>query len=85
MAPRKVRSGTSRRELVRVVGRPRKVTDATIAEILAWHASRETCAQVSKRLGVSVSTVRRVVRFRGRHYKKASPEDPSEGPAAATH
>jgi IS30 family transposase len=79
MPPRRVQSTGSRREVVRVVGRPRKVTDATIAEILAWHASRETCAQVAKRLGVCESTVRRVIRHRGRHYKQSSPDDSGGG------
>ena len=80
MAPRNTRpenpARDSRSRAMRVVGRPRKVTDADIAEILAWHAARETCTQLARRLGLSQATIRRVVRTRGRHYKK---EPPAEG------
>jgi hypothetical protein len=79
MAPRKVPTRNTRARTIRVVGRPRKVTDADIAEIVAWHAARETCAQLAKRLGLSVTTVRKVVRSHGRHYKKPPPEE--DGPA----
>lgn len=75
MTPKKVRTVAYRSSANRVVGRPRKVTDGDIAEILAWHASRETCAQLAKRLGLSQATIRRVVGTRGRHYKKESPTD----------
>jgi hypothetical protein len=51
------------------------VSAADIAEILAWHAARETCAQLANRLGLSVTTVRKVVRSHGRHYKKPPPEE----------
>jgi hypothetical protein len=56
------------------VGRPRRVTDAVIAEILDWHRHHETCVQLARRLGVSTSTVRNVVRSGGEHYKTPSPE-----------
>ena len=55
-------------------GRPRRVTDADIAAILAWADSFVTCRQLAARLGVSTSTVRRVIQTRGHHYKTQSPE-----------
>lgn len=79
MTPRKMPVGGSRHRVVQVVGRPRKVTDGDIAEILAWHAARETCAQLAQRLGLSQATIRRVIRTRGRHFKKPPPEDPDWG------
>jgi hypothetical protein len=78
MAPRKITARAARDRAVRIVGRPRKVTVADIAEILAWHASRETCAEVAKRLGLSQATIRRVVRTRGGHYKKPPPDGDEE-------
>lgn len=55
-------------------GRPRIVTDAMVEEILAWHRHRETMKALAHRLGVSVATVRLVIRSGGRHYKVPSPE-----------
>jgi hypothetical protein len=60
------------------VGRPRHVTDAVIAEILDWHRNHETCVQLARRLGVSTSTVRNVIRSGGQHYKTPSPERRAE-------
>jgi transposase-like protein len=50
------------------------VTDAVIAEILDWHRHHESCVQLARRLGVSTSTVRNVIRSGGQHYKTPSPE-----------
>jgi IS30 family transposase len=55
-------------------GRPRRVTDADIAAILAWADSYVSCRQLADRLGLSVATVRRIVQSRGAHYKTESPE-----------
>jgi hypothetical protein len=49
------------------------VTDADVAEILAWHASRETQRSLAKRLGLSVRVVSRVIQTQGLHYKTPSP------------
>lgn len=59
-----------------MTGRPRRVTDADIAEILRWHQARETRQELAQRLGLSVTTVATVVRSEGRHYKQASPKCP---------
>jgi transposase len=67
------------------VGRPRHVTDAAIAEILDWHRHHETCVQLARRLGVSTSTVRNVVRSAGQHYKTPSPERRAEVLGAGGH
>jgi transposase-like protein len=55
------------------VGRPRALTDTQIAEILRWHASRQTVADVARHYGVSSNTIAAVIR-RGGVYKQASPE-----------
>ena len=56
-----------------VAGRPRRVTDADIAEILRWHRCRETRQELAQRLELSVTTVATVVRSQGKHYKTPSP------------
>jgi AraC-like DNA-binding protein len=65
-------------------GRPRKVTDAQIATILAWHdavlawrAQRrtlKTLSQLAQELGLSRATISRVIKQRG-NFKQASPEE----------
>lgn len=55
-------------------GRPRRVTDADVAEILAWADNHMTCRQLAAKLGLSVETVRKVVQTRGLHFKTESPE-----------
>lgn len=62
-------------------GRPRRVTDADVAEILAWADSRITCRQLALKLGLSIETVRKVIRYRGSHFKTASPEHRAVGQA----
>jgi hypothetical protein len=57
----------------RQVGRPRRVTDADVAVILAWHATRETQRALATRLGLSVRIVSRVIQSQGLHYKTAGP------------
>lgn len=57
----------------RYVGRPRRVTDADVTEILAWHAARETRRELSLRLGLSVRVIARVIQSRGLHYKTVGP------------
>ncbi len=57
----------------RQVGRPRRVTDADVDEILAWHATRETQRALARRLGLSVRVVSRVIQSQGLHYKTPSP------------
>jgi hypothetical protein len=56
------------------VGRPRRLTDAQIAEILAWAASRRTTGQKAAELGISRSVLTRVISTGGRFYKQPSPE-----------
>jgi hypothetical protein len=65
------------------VGRPRKVTDAQIARILAWHddflvwqAERQklqTITTLAEEMGLSRATISAVIKHRG-EYKQGSPE-----------
>lgn len=65
------------------IGRPRRLTDAQVAIILAWHqeilvlkalrARVKTQRQLAQELGVAPSTVAHVIAFRGQ-FKQASPE-----------
>ena len=55
------------------LGRPRALTDAQVAEILAWRKSHKTLVQVAREHGVSTETIRNVIRRAG-VYKQASPE-----------
>jgi hypothetical protein len=58
-----------------VYGRPRALTRAQIARLLAWHDSRVTFRELAASLGVSTSTLRQVIKSRGSHYKQAPPEE----------
>ena len=68
------------------IGRPRRLTDAQVAIILAWHeeilvlkelrATVKTQRQLAQELGVAPSTVAHVIACRGQ-FKQASPEDSS--------
>ena len=55
-------------------GRPRRLTDAQIAEILAWYLSRLTNRQMAARYGIARGTLENIIRTHGEHYKQASPE-----------
>ena len=55
------------------VGRPRALSDAQVAEILAWHRNRKSCRQLAREYGVSPNTIQGVIRRNG-HYKQPSPE-----------
>lgn len=55
------------------VGQPRRLTDAQVAEILAWHRSRKTLTQVAREYGVSTATISNVIQRQGQ-YKQPSPE-----------
>lgn len=55
-------------------GRPRRLTDSQIAEILEWHQSRITNSQMAERYGIARGTLENIIRTSGRHYKQASPE-----------
>ena len=55
-------------------GRPRRLTDTQIAEILSWHKSKMNNIQMAARYGVSSNTLETIVRTGGTHYKQASPE-----------
>jgi IS30 family transposase len=56
------------------LGRPRRVTDAMIAEILRWYATHCTAKQKARELGIGTSTVHQVIRSGGTHFKQPSPE-----------
>lgn len=58
-----------------VLGRPRALTAAQIATVLAWHDSRVTLKQLAASLGVSTKTVIQAINSRGMHYKQAPPEE----------
>jgi transposase len=55
-------------------GRPRRLTDLQIAEILAWYQSRLTNREVAQRYGIARGTLENIVRTHGTHYKQAPPE-----------
>jgi transposase-like protein len=55
------------------LGRPRALTDAQVADVLAWHKSHKTLVQVAREHGVSTETIRNLIN-RGGVYKQASPE-----------
>lgn len=56
------------------IGRPRALTDSEVMEILAWHHTRRTVADVAREYRVSVSTIHAIIRRKGR-YKLPSPEE----------
>ena len=55
-------------------GRPRRLTDTQIAEILQWYESRLTNSQMAERYGIARGTLENIIRTNGQHYKQASPE-----------
>jgi len=55
------------------VGRPRKLTDAQVQEILVWHRARRTMAQMARDYGVSRSVIENAIKRAG-VYKLPSPE-----------
>jgi transposase len=55
-------------------GRPRRLTDSQIAELLEWHESRRTNRQMAARYGIARGTLENIIRTHGQHYKQASPE-----------
>ena len=55
------------------LGRPRALTDAQVADILAWRKSHKTLVQVAREHGVSTETIRNLLR-RGGVYKQVSRE-----------
>ncbi len=55
-------------------GRPRRLTDRQIAEILAWYQSRLTNRQMAERYGIARGTLENIIRTHGTHYKQAPPE-----------
>ena len=61
-----------------VFGRPRALTRAQIATVLAWHDSRVTLKQLAASMNVSTSTVAHAIASRGAHYKQAPPEERAE-------
>jgi len=58
------------------IGRPRSLTDSEVGEILTWHHTRRTVAEVAREYRVSVSTIHTIIRRNGR-YKAPSPEERS--------
>jgi transposase len=55
-------------------GRPRRLTDTQIAEILDWYQSRLTNSEMAERYGIARGTLENIIRTNGQHYKQASPE-----------
>ncbi len=55
------------------LGRPRALTDAQVADVLAWHRTRKTLEQVAREYGVCKGTIENLIR-RGGIYKQPSPE-----------
>ena len=56
-------------------GRPRRLTDSQIAEIMQWYRSRLTNAEMAARYGIARGTLENIIRTSGQHYKQASPEN----------
>jgi transposase len=54
-------------------GRPRKVTDALIAELLAWKRERRTLKQVARELGITPGLASNALQNAGK-YHQPSPE-----------
>jgi hypothetical protein len=73
---------TSRSTHKSTLGRPRALTDAQIADILAWHAKRQTLIQKAAEHGVSPTVIRQVIRTGGKTYKQPSPEQRAANLAA---
>lgn len=46
------------------MGKPRKLTDAQVTELRAWHASPRSVPEMAAHLGVDVSTVNRAIHRR---------------------
>jgi hypothetical protein len=75
------------------VGRPRRLTDSQVAEVLKWHdalldwkskrRTLETIQQIAARLGVSRSSISSAIQRRGQ-FKRASPPDRDVGIAEPT-
>ena len=71
------------------IGRPRVLTDEEVAVVLAWHqevmawrrsgALIKTRAELASELGVSASTITRVIARHG-EYKRESPDREGEAP-----
>jgi transposase len=55
-------------------GRPRRLTNSQIAEILDWYQARLTNRQMAERYGIARGTLENIIRTHGEHYKQASPE-----------
>ena len=55
-------------------GRPRRLTDAQVAEILEWARSPRSARQLAKRYPVSSSTISTIIKGNGAHYSKPSRE-----------
>jgi transposase len=55
-------------------GRPRRLTDSQIAELVEWHESRSTNREMAERYGIARGTLENIIRTHGEHYKQASPE-----------
>ena len=59
-------------------GRPRRLTDSQVAEIVQWHRSKITNAEMAARYGIARGTLENIIRTNGQHYKQASPENRTE-------
>jgi transposase len=55
-------------------GRPRRLTNSQIDEILDWYQARLTNRQMAERYGIARGTLENIIRTHGEHYKQASPE-----------
>ena len=61
-------------------GRPRRLTDAQVHDILKWYCNRRSFKQVARHYGVSVSTLKHIIETHG-EYKQISPELRTEAKA----
>lgn len=56
------------------LGRPRALTQAQIDEVLEWARNRMSALAKARSLGISPSTLAKIVASGGSHYKSAPPE-----------
>jgi hypothetical protein len=61
------------------LGRPRTLSDAQVAQILAWQNQRMTRAQKARSLGIPFTTLQYILMSRGANYVPKSPDQIRSG------
>lgn len=55
-------------------GRPRRLTDVQIQQILAMYRARPTVSYLAGLFGVSHRLISTILKTKGQHYKRESPD-----------